>query len=91
MGNYSISSPMTFKDRVIYALLYGFAYALSLLPFRVLFLLSDFIFVILYHWVKYRRPVVRKNLRDSFPEKSDEERALVLRLYLRDHQDDVDE
>lgn len=81
MGNYSISSPMTFKDRVIYALLYGFAYALSLLPFRVLFLLSDFIFVILYHWVKYRRPVVRKNLRDSFPEKSDEERAEIERKF----------
>ena len=81
MGNYSANSPMTLTDRIIYVLLMGFAYPLSLLPFRVLFLLSDFTFVILYHWVKYRRPVVRKNLRDSFPEKSDAEQAEIERKF----------
>ncbi len=79
MKNYSVNSPMTFKDRVEYATLYGLAFLLSLLPFRVLYALSDFTYYILYYNVKYRRTIVRKNLRDSFPEKTDAERLVIER------------
>ena len=48
-------------------------YMLSLLPLRVLYLLSDFIFLLLYHVVGYRKRVVRENLSSSFPEKSADE------------------
>jgi Kdo2-lipid IVA lauroyltransferase/acyltransferase len=48
-------------------------YFISLLPFRLLYLLSDFFFFILYHVMHYRRKVVLQNLRNSFPDKSDEE------------------
>ena len=64
---------MTKVEKVLYALLYSFVYLMSLLPFCVLYLLSDFIFFIMYHWVGYRKNIVKKNLRESFPEKSDEE------------------
>lgn len=37
---------------------------------RVLYLISDIIYPILYYIVGYRRKVVRKNLVNSFPEKS---------------------
>lgn len=47
-----------------------FIYLLSILPFRVLYGLSDFIYFMLYHVLKYRRKVVSENLRNSFPEKS---------------------
>lgn len=50
-----------------------FLYLLSLLPLTMLYLLADFIFLILYHWIKYRRKVVMENLRNSFPEKTDME------------------
>lgn len=46
---------------------------LSRLPFGVLYALSDFIYVIIYYLVKYRRRVVRMNLQNSFPEKSEAE------------------
>lgn len=81
MGNYSAYSTMTFTDRIIYMLLYGFTFVLSLLPLCILYLLSDIIYVILYHMIKYRRAVVRKNLRKSFPEKTDEERTEIERKF----------
>lgn len=50
-----------------------FLYFLSLLPFRLLYVLSDFFFFFLYHIIGYRRKVVMTNLRNSFPEKSEDE------------------
>ena len=55
----------------------------SLLPLRVLYVLGDlFVYPLLYYIVGYRKGIVRKNLRLSFPEKSDGERkALEKRFY----------
>jgi Kdo2-lipid IVA lauroyltransferase/acyltransferase len=46
-------------------------YSLSLLPLSVLYVLSDVLFVLVYHVFRYRRKLVRKNLKDSFPEKKE--------------------
>lgn len=59
--------------KTTYYLLYGLAYMLSLLPFRVLYLLSDGIYGVVYYVIRYRRKVVWKNLTTSFPEKSEQE------------------
>ena len=59
--------------KIVYYITYTIAYLLSLLPLRVLYLLSDFIFIIIYYIVKYRRPLVKKHLKESFPEKDDKE------------------
>ena len=56
--------------KLVYYLVFALWYALSLLPLRVLYLLSDLLYFPLYHVVRYRRGVVRKNLTASFPEKS---------------------
>lgn len=48
-------------------------YLISLLPFWVLYFLSDLIYCLLYYVVSYRKKVVRENLMSSFPEKSIEE------------------
>jgi KDO2-lipid IV(A) lauroyltransferase len=44
-----------------------------MLPFPVLYGLSDFACFIIYRCMKYRIPVVRDNLRQAFPEKSADE------------------
>lgn len=44
---------------------------LSRLPFPVLYLFSDFLFFVTYRLIKYRRKVVQRNLRNSFPEKDE--------------------
>lgn len=60
-----------------------FIYLLSLLPFRVLYALSDLGYVLLYHIIGYRKAVVFKNLRNAFPEKSEDERRQIARRFYR--------
>lgn len=65
-----------------YRLRRGALYSASLLPFSVLYVLSDVIYFIAYHIVRYRRRIVAENLRNSFPEKSGiERRDLEKRFY----------
>jgi Kdo2-lipid IVA lauroyltransferase/acyltransferase len=47
--------------------------AIAMLPWPVIYLLSDFLFFLVYHVIWYRRKLVLKNLNHAFPEKSDEE------------------
>ena len=58
-----------------------FLYLISLLPLRILYLLSDFLFVVLYHIIKYRRVIVAENLKNSFPEKSNTELLEIEKTY----------
>ena len=44
---------------------------MSLLPMGVLHLLSDLLYFPLYYIARYRRKVVRKNLVNAFPEKTE--------------------
>ena len=62
---------------------YLFIKPLSLLPLRVSFVLSDFLFIILYYVLRYRREVVFTNLRNSFPEKSAREIEDIARKFYR--------
>ena len=59
--------------KVLYYLTYAVLWLFSLLPMCVHYLISDGIYVVVYHLVGYRKKLVRKNLTDSFPEKSDTE------------------
>lgn len=43
--------------------------AIALLPMQVLYLCADVLFFIIYHLVRYRRALVRRNLSSSFPDK----------------------
>ena len=65
----STKSPKNFS----YYCLYGFLYLLSLLPFPLLYALSDLVCFFLFRVFGYRKDVVLKNLRNSFPDKSPEE------------------
>jgi len=73
----------------MYYPLYGILYLISLLPFRVLYALADLLYVILFHWIGYRRKVVDDNLRQSFPEKSTEELDDITRKYYRNLCDSI--
>ena len=72
------------KNKVIYGLVSALWYLLSLLPFWVHYLLSDFVYLVLYRLIGYRVKVVRKNLTTSFPEKSEAEiREIERKFYHR--------
>lgn len=51
----------------------GFTELFRLVPFRVLYILSDGVAFLLYHVIRYRRKVVMDNLLRCFPEKSQKE------------------
>ncbi len=57
------------------------------LPFGGLYLLSDILYVLVYHLVRYRRKVVMKNLTNSFPEKSETELRGIMREFYRNFTD----
>ena len=54
----------------MYYVVFGLSHLLSLLPFCILYFLSDGLYLLMYYCIKYRRDVVRDNLLKSFPEKS---------------------
>src|SRR5688572_664727 len=61
----------------MYHVVYGFIKLISLLPIRVLYLFSDFIYFIVYYVTGYRRKVVMGNLLIAFPEKTQKERTRI--------------
>lgn len=65
-----------------YYLALPFIYGIALLPFPLLYLVSDLLYLLIHHVLGYRRKVVMENLRNSFPEKSEAEiRAIAARFY----------
>ncbi|MDR1331116.1 MAG: lysophospholipid acyltransferase family protein [Tannerella sp.] len=70
-------------DDIIYAILYLWVKAHALLPMRVLYVLSDVLYFLVYRVVRYRRRVVRDNMRYAFPEKTERERRRMERRFYR--------
>ncbi len=69
-------------QRFLFYLGYPFIYLLASLPFSVLYKVSDVFYYIL-RLSGYRQKVVLQNLRNSFPEKSNEELESISRAYYR--------
>lgn len=67
----------------MYYLVYSIIFVLSLLPLRVLYLISDALALILYYILRYRRSVVRNNLINAFPEKSIDEIIRIEKNFYR--------
>ncbi|WP_300909965.1 lysophospholipid acyltransferase family protein [uncultured Bacteroides sp.] len=69
------------KSKLIYWLTYAGMWLVALLPFRALYILSDGLCFLMRHVVHYRRKVVRRNLSNSFPEKSQDELRRIERKF----------
>ncbi len=59
----------------------------SKLPLRVLYILSDIIFFLMYNLVGYRKKVVTENLKNSFPKKSESEIDKIRTSFYRNFSD----
>ncbi len=71
----------------MYYPLYGFLYLLSLLPLRLLYFFSDIAFLLLHDVFGYRKDIVRDNLLQAFPEKTEAERKKIARQFYRNFTD----
>ena len=65
----------------MYYIVYPLLYLVSLLPFFILYGISDFFAFLLYNIIKYRKDVVLSNLKIAFPEKTDEERKNIAKKF----------
>lgn len=49
--------------------------------FRILYILSDLFFLLVYYIMRYRKKVVMKNLKNSFPEKTEKQLKAIARKF----------
>ena len=68
---------------IVYILVYPLLCLVSRLPFKIIYFISDGVYVLLYHVIGYRKKVVRSNLALVFPEKLDEERLQIEKKFFR--------
>ncbi|MBE0638855.1 MAG: lysophospholipid acyltransferase family protein [Bacteroidales bacterium] len=63
-------------------IVYAFIWLLTLLPLRILYIFSDFAFLVVYYLIGYRKKVVQDNLRYAFPDQPEDEiKAISKRFF----------
>lgn len=67
----------------MYFVLFAFAYLFSLIPLRLLYILSSCCNFILFYLIGYRKQIVRQNLEASFPELNAEGLQKLIRSFNR--------
>lgn len=67
----------------MYYFIYFIIKTLSYIPFWMLYAISDIMYYLLYYVIRYRREIVRKNLTESFPEKSPSEIITIEKKFYR--------
>ncbi|WP_418603804.1 lysophospholipid acyltransferase family protein [Hwangdonia sp.] len=68
---------------LVYILVYPFLWLISILPFRLLYLLSDGVYILLYHVIGYRKKVVTDNLKLVFPNKPEAELKRIRKAFYK--------
>ncbi|MDP1745081.1 MAG: lysophospholipid acyltransferase family protein [Bacteroidota bacterium] len=56
---------------------------ISLLPFPLLYALSDGLYILFYYLLEYRKKVVLQNIRNSFPDKTEKEHIEICKKFYR--------
>ncbi len=76
---------------ILYRILYVIVWLFSLLPLRLMYLLSDLIWLVMFACppLRYRRKIVQKNLRESFPDRNDSELRSIERRFYRQFLDQI--
>lgn len=66
-----------------YYILLAITWPMQLLPLGFHYFIADILYVLVYHVVGYRKGVVARNLRKSFPEKSPDELKAIEKQFYR--------
>lgn len=77
------------QEKVTYALYRALFGAVALLPFPMLYALGSGLRILFGNVLGYRRKVIRENLRNSFPEKTDAERRQIEREFYAQFADNI--
>ncbi len=66
---------------IAYIIIYPLLWLISILPFRLLYAFSDFLYFFIYIVFGYRINTVKKNLNLVFPDKTDEEKKKITKVF----------
>lgn len=61
----------------IFLIVYPILWCVSMLPFRLLYVLSDVVFFIVYYVIHYRKTIVRENINLALPHLSASEKLII--------------
>ncbi|MBR5030974.1 MAG: acetyltransferase [Muribaculaceae bacterium] len=78
---------MKWYSKILYAPLGWGLHLLALMPWRVLYLHADLLYFLVYHIIGYRKNVVRQNLFECFPDKTEQERKAIEKEFYRHFSD----
>ncbi|SHH76590.1 lysophospholipid acyltransferase family protein [Flavobacterium defluvii] len=68
---------------IVYIIAFPLLWLISILPFRLFYLFSDFVYFLVYRIIGYRKKVVRENLALTLPHLSDSERKNIEKKFYR--------
>src|SRR5690606_37715317 len=60
-----------------YLIAYPFLWLISKMPFRMLYVFSDMVFILIYYIIRYRRKTVQNNLKIALPHLSETEHKRI--------------
>ena len=66
---------------LLFIILYPFLWLISILPFRLLYIVSDATFILVYKIIGYRKKTVRENLALALPHLSVSDRRIIERKF----------
>jgi len=62
---------------IAFIIIYPVLFLISILPFRLLYVFSDFVYFLIYYIIGYRKKVVRANIALALPHLSEKERLII--------------
>ena len=68
-------------NKILYIFLLAWVKIHAMLPMRALYLLSDILYFLIYYIARYRRKVVRNNIKNSFPDKTEKDITMLERRF----------
>ena len=70
-------------NKITYYFVLFFIWLIYLMPFRLMYCFSDFLYLLFFYVVKYRKKVVYQNIRSSFPEKTEIEINKIVKNFYK--------
>ncbi len=68
---------------LLFIIVYPLVWIISRLPMRVLYIVSDFFFLLIFYVFNYRKKVVMQNLTLAFPEKDEKEKRRIMKAFFK--------
>ena len=68
---------------LVFIVVYPILWCISMLPFRILYIFSDFVFLIVYYIIGYRKKLVKSNIALAMPYLTEKERIITERKFYK--------